>query len=507
MISFRISPSAAVPTTREKIANDIEQLLGSLGSSEVYSNPYDTGWIARLTTRFPDTEFEGALAWLRRHQWTDGSWGSEAVHYHDRVISTLSAITALKFCGDPADKELIERGVDFLWQISGRLHYDANDTIGFPVLAVPLVNEANQLGLDVPRDLYHDVATIEKKLNMLSQNSSKWRYTSMAFSLEAIRGEIPDTLDFLEANASVGISPAATASLILYSPNTGLDEPLSYLRDIVRQQGDGGAPNFSPVEIFQATWALNFLRVVGAVTPDHPEVQRVLAMTWRSWSQEKGIGPSQYFSVPDLDDTAVAFALLHWGRYPVNADVFKYYEGPERFFCYPGEIDPSLSVNIRTLAALRKFDHPQRPEWIAKVLKMLRRWSVDGNFWFDKWHASPYYLAYLAVISLHGLADDVIGQRLKWLIRTQRRDGGWGYSGFSTPEETAYGLQALLFWDRHVERIDPVSIEAAARYLNDHLDDKRYVPLWIGKCLYTPVLMVRAVILAALHAYLDYRGV
>lgn len=507
MVGYRITQSATLPTLREKIATDMESLLSALGSSIVYSNPYDTGWIARLAQHFPNDEFDNAINWLRGNQLPDGSWGSEALHYHDRVVSTLSAITALKLAGIPEDTPRIERGARFLWHVSGRLHYDANDTIGFPVLIVPLVNEATELGLDIPLDLYHDAATIEKKLSLLHSDTSRWRYTSMAFSLEAIRATVPDKLDFLEANASVGISPAATAALTMFSANPEIGPSLNYLRETVRRQGDGGSPNFYPVEIFEATWALNFLRIAGAVTPNHPEVRRVLDMAWASWSPEKGIGPSRFFSVPDLDDTAVAVALLNWGGYPVTAEVFEAYEGPDRFFCYPGEADPSLSVNIRTLAALHNLEHPRRAAWFAKVIKMLRRWSVDGNFWFDKWHASPYYLAYLAITSLTGVADDVLLPRFKWVRHTQQPDGGWGFWGFSTPEETAYGLQTLLHWDRHVERVDPSSIEAAAHYLSQNANASRFAPLWIGKCLYTPVLMVRAVILAALHAYLEYRGV
>lgn len=509
MINQSRSSAVSIPFTREQITEDIHHTIKAIGQSAIYSNPYDTSWMVRLALQYPGLGFENALEWLRSHQHADGSWGSDVLHHHDRSIGTLAAITALKLVGHFEDKERIERGVNFLWFVSGRLHHDANDTIGFPVLSVPLINEAIGLGLDVPRDLYHDAATIEKKLNMLSHDTHRWRYTTMAFSLEAIRASFPEDADFLEANGSVGLSPAATAALLLYSPHPARGA-LDYLVEVATQQGDGGVPNITPIDVFEALWTINYVRQTGAITPDDPEVRRLLDILWAQWSTEPnqmGLSLSKYFSVPDLDDTAVGFSVLKWGGYPVKLDAFDSYEEHQHFHCYPGEIDISLNVNIRTLAALRVADdHPKREEWIAKIIKLLRRWSVDGHFWFDKWHTSPYYLAYSAVNSIQGLADDLLFPRIKWILRTQHRDGGWGYYNASTPEETAYCLQALLHWDRHVERVDAVILDNAARYLCEHYNDEYYVPLWIGKCLYTPHTIVRAAVLSAIYSYLAHRS-
>jgi halimadienyl-diphosphate synthase len=141
--------------------------------------------------------------------------------------------------------------------------------------------------------------------------------------------------------------------------------------------------------------------------------------------------------------------------------------------------------------------------WIDKILTFLRRRFSSGQFGFDKWHISPYYFAGLAVQSLPGIADELVHAHVKWIRETQRRDGGWGYCGRSTPEETAYCLQALILWDHSVERVEQDQLKAAADYLALHLDD-RHLPLWIGKCLYTPVNVVRAAILAALYSYMTH---
>jgi halimadienyl-diphosphate synthase len=274
----------------------------------------------------------------------------------------------------------------------------------------------------------------------------------------------------------------------------------------VAEQKDGGAPFVKPIDIFEALWTLHHLRLANAITPEQPEVRRVLDFVWSMWSPEKGLSYSPYFPVTDLDDTAVAFSLLRWGGYATNSDVFKLYEHDQYFCCYPGELDQSLSVNIRLLAALqadRQYQHFDA--WTQKISAMLRRSDLTGYFWFDKWHISPYYLTSTAIWSLHGIVDDLLPSRIKWMVRTQRDDGGWGYYNQSTVEETAYCLHALLFWDEHTsDRIDPEILSAAANYLSQHSSNPHYPPLWIGKSLYTPRKVVHSAVLAALFSYREH---
>jgi len=143
MVLDRFTERTPVPIDQEYLRDEIDAILNVLGEGKIDNAPYDTGWIARLAQHYPQRGFDRALDWIRDHQHPNGSWGSECLHYHDRFICTLSAILALRICGtDTWDGERIKRGETYLWRELGRLHVDADDTIGFPVLAVSLVHEA-----------------------------------------------------------------------------------------------------------------------------------------------------------------------------------------------------------------------------------------------------------------------------------------------------------------------------------------------------------------------------
>ena len=46
------------------------------------------------------------------------------------------------------------------------------------------------------------------------------------------------------------------------------------------------------------------------------------------------------------------------------------------------------------------------------------------------------------------------------------------------------------------------ALDSAASWLAPHAFDRQFTPLWIGKCLYTPVRVVRAAVQSALYVYL-----
>lgn len=489
------------------IQSRVQRLLSQMGAlkSHTTSNAYDTSWVARLSRDYPTYNFDQALTWLKRNQNDDGSWGSSILHYHDRFVSTLSSIIALKMLGDGFDDDhRIKMGESYLWHEANRMSHDAHDTIAYSLIALGLVKEAANIGLDVPSYM-GNAEHIEKKLNLLGSNPALVRHTSLIFSYEAIRMYLPDLVtELTEANGSVGASPSATAAYVLDS-NGDVSKSLSYLQDVMEKQGDGGASFIEPFDVFEISWGLNHLYYGGLITPDMPEVKRLLDVLWERWSPERGVAFSTYFHVHDLDETAVTFKLLKWGGYPVTADFFSFYEEKTHFRCYQGEIDLSLSVNVRALDALQhEKTHSNFEAWSQKIVALLRRSDLMGHLWFDKWHVSPYYLTASTILSSLGYIDELLIPRIKWILKTQHPDGGWGYYKQSTAEETAYCLLALFHWDQHVERIDPQIIHNGAGYLWENMNARKFPELWIGKSLYTPHFLVEAVILSAINQYQLY---
>jgi hypothetical protein len=97
----------------------------------------------------------------------------------------------------------------------------------------------------------------------------------------------------------------------------------------------------------------------------------------------------------------------------------------------------------------------------------------------------------------------VLARAREWLRQTQNDDGSWGFYGQPTIEETAYALLALAHGP--VSVADRQRCLAGLRFLRASLREPGesgaatdFPPLWIDKCLYTPTLVVRAVIEAAM---------
>jgi hypothetical protein len=101
----------------------------------------------------------------------------------------------------------------------------------------------------------------------------------------------------------------------------------------------------------------------------------------------------------------------------------------------------------------------------------------------------------------HGRLRQLVDRSRQWLRQSQNADGSWGFYGQPTPEETAYGLLALLA-SRELDERDGDRCQAAATFLEaavrNHAPNP---PLWIDKCLYIPPLVVNAAIEAALTAW------
>lgn len=475
--------------------DEIAELLDQVGPGRVTDSAYDVGRVARLGEVDPGLS-DGALDWLRRHQLADGAWGAPHLDYHhDRVICTLSAVTALARTDDPADRRRVERGAAVLPSDLKSLGDDAaGETIGFELLAPALLGEARELGVvgdEVDEVLAGLVAEREAKLARVPSGFIDGE-SVLAHSAEmAGVGDLHlfDLANLLGHNGSVGYSPAATA---WYAATTADSAALGYLRTVVG--ADGGVPNVGPIDVFENVWTLYNVGLTRSGCS--PARDRLLSVVEGGWTPGRGVSFGSGFRPEDGDDTAVASEVLSRAGRAVDFAALASYAGPEHFHCWPTERNPSVSTNVHMLGALRAAGLPTDDPAVRKAVRYLANSQDRAGFWLDKWHVSPYYATAHAVLAGAGLPEDTFARARDWLLRTQRADGSWG-SYLPTAEETAYCLQAITMARR---RGEPVPVEALRRghdWLTRHATGP-YPWLWIGKCLYSPDVVVRSAVLSAL---------
>jgi halimadienyl-diphosphate synthase len=133
---------------------------------------------------------------------------------------------------------------------------------------------------------------------------------------------------------------------------------------------------------------------------------------------------------------------------------------------------------------------------VQKIIHFLHKSKGHNHYWVDKWHISPYYTTAHAVIACAGVANELVEDAVQWILETQNTDGSWG-AYLPTAEETAYAIQALWVWNEKVARVPRGALQDGVRWLKEHMDPP-YPPLWIGKCLYSPSLVIRSAVISAL---------
>lgn len=257
---------------------------------------------------------------------------------------------------------------------------------------------------------------------------------------------------------------------------------------------------YFPIDIFERAWGLWNLGLTQSLESRDfaKQVLPNLDYLTSAWLRQQGAGIAKGYSVCDGDDSSVTYeALIRWGR-PLHDQpaLLRYDSEIDHFICFEREAHPSLSANVHILSALRADGCPLEFPAIQKILRFMAATRTHDGYWIDKWHISPYYVTAHFVIACAGYVDEAVHLSVEWLVASQRSDGAWGLYG-STAEETAYALQALCMWRRAGHAIDNELLKRGAAWLAEHAQPP-YPSQWIGKCLYSPDLVVRSAVLSAL---------
>jgi len=433
---------------------------------------------------------------------------------HDRILCTLAALAPLATFGHGA-ADCVAAGTRYLWQHGHLLAGEPAELVGFELLLPALVRRAQDAGIAVPPHLDIYGAQRAEKLRMIPPAVLYSPQVTVVHSLEFL-GDDADLAGLRAArgaHGAIGNSPAATAFYVARSHDP---HALAYLEECLTRTGGAMAPVLHPCETFEALWAAYHLFLAGV------PARRLLAPAERAALgralRTGGVSLAPTFPIADADDTAVALLLLHDLGDAVDPGVLQAFAlaADGCFASFPYERHSSVGVNLHVLhALLRVPGYPDRARTVDRLLDYLVDQQTDGLYWFDKWHISPYYATAHALCILDELPPDYAARMepirrrsREWLRQTQNSDGSWGFYGPSTVEETAYALLALArggAGEAHPR--DHHRCDAAARYLTTDVQkrardaDQTFPPLWIDKCLYTPTLVVQAVIEGALMAY------
>lgn len=473
-------------------------------------DPYSTAWVALVPHRDDPNRpaWPESLEYLRATQFDDGGWGEPSVLYaHERTLATLAAIRALaEWENNHGDGARIERGLSALRRYAALLPEEPNVTIGFELLLPRLwVDVSPELQVRLPMDQWDYIEQMHRdKLSLIARlHPEPGQIASWWFSMEALAEEQLARLDdaTLEANGSVATATAATAAYLRARRRAGGDSPrASAFLSHLLTEGEGSVPFCFPVEMFERVWVLDNLRRAGA-DPRSFAMHAVLESLDESWhTGSRGLSSSDFFPVNDGDDIALGFTLLCWGGFsPADTPLIDLWQD-DHFRSYPDERDPSISVNIHALTALR--EQPGFPH--RKKARRLSKWLVDRmneeTVFHDKWHFSPYYSVAHAISAFIGWDDTAARRCVDYLLAEQKEDGGWGWrdnADLSTMEETAHAALGLAHAFNAGLITDRAPLERAAHYLDKDVIEPRRERLWIGKTLYRSDNIADAAIFAA----------
>ncbi|MGT0251503.1 hypothetical protein [Burkholderia pyrrocinia] len=489
----------------DALVSELRCILADLaGNGRITPSIYDT---AQAVLHQPVLGDRGDVRdWLLEAQQPDGGWNDPEFPKF-RVVSTLAALLALQNARDRRYRAAIEAGCAFLDQQGAywRSATLSDIPVGLEIIWPRLQADAHQAGLRFSLTLPEALRTIgQARLAKLGNTAAPPAGHPALHCWEAW-GSKPAAAS-LGPEGSVAISPSATSAWLRSARDHALTPSLieragHYLEQAGRgsdAEMPGVFPCLWPLDVFECAYVLYSLGLGGLQV--HPAVADLIGravafldmrLTARGASFAAGLDP-------DGDTTAVAIAAQSMAGCATPCRSLAHFVCGNVFATCPGERNPSLSTTAHAMHALRLQQEPHR----ATAYLMAHR-GTDGLWRGDKWHASPFYLTCHAVAALDQGDVERYGPRtLEGVLTHQHASGGWTSTGTPSFEETAY---AVLTIDRLCSRgpVPPAACEGLLRAFRWMLDTYRSPAkptpaLWIGKELFCPTRVVRAVELTGL---------
>jgi halimadienyl-diphosphate synthase len=512
------------------------------GGGKMSAAAYDVAWVAMVRNPHNPQQlaFPDSFNWLLRHQSRDGSWG----YPPQTIVPTLTGLLALLKAPQQTAStcNAAKRAEAYLRTALKQWFVTAYESVAFEILVPKILAELENLGVVFEFPSKDELLKINhQKLSITPLETIYSGDSALMYSLEAFTPSIDfQRLKLLQsANGNYGNSPAATAAVLIHSPewDKAAFEFLTHLSKQACKTGDPGRmPDAYPIDVFESSWVLYNL-VLGGVDFTE-EAFLTVGKKLLVWLQEsltqKGASFSRLRGMPsDSDDTGMVLAVYNSladkvGIKIASVDCLQHFERDSYFACYELERGISLSANAHVLAALLSV--PTLPNWakknnsINKIVDYLYSTRNSAGYWEDKWHQSPFYATATATLTLAQHPSPSVRNQLQttveWILATQSvQDGGWSMNGseHSTLEETAYAVQILTtVRQKLIEEMLPKTqaslsqaIGKGVNYLWQHLDelsfpteigsDLKLPCLWRDKELYLPSRIVSSAVLAVLY--------
>jgi hypothetical protein len=426
--------------------------------------------------------------------------------------------------------------------------YPHHDTVAFELLVPKLVAwlEQNHFSFSLCARARGFVEELDRKgdgkLHILRRMGSLFDAGStVSFAAEIAAlvplapGEVDRLLGMMLPNGAIGLSPAATAAVCLLLAEQKRDVPdtlYQYLRDTFADYREEGFPNLHPIVTSRRLWNVRSWLISGNIfeIARDEAIRAALVRIYEETNidaQGRVSWDTNNAALPDLDDTAVAFALhcalrrmgVRNLRPMTTSGILRFRRKDGTFFCYPHEMHPSPSALLHSLLALdlgeEAFgapfaEHPNTRSISRGMLEQLRP-AGQGfeRIHHDKWHATWTYgvQKWLSLRSVRAAYTAEV-KKIFTEVMAREQDGGWGQKA-PTLEETAYvvsGLTSVLKGGGDLlsaaEREElRGALDRSRRFMRDALrDDEPSLPaLWISKNMYTPRFQIVSSVLDALY--------
>ncbi|HEY8744748.1 MAG TPA: hypothetical protein VIU62_16760, partial [Chloroflexota bacterium] len=398
---------------------------------------------------------------------------------------------------EPWAASAVQRGLEYVHLHATDWQTSPHETVAFELLVPRLLDEARSWELPLPYAAFDAITHLRAdKLRRLPSDQLYRGPTTLVHSIEFLGADLDrDQVGKLRSrNGAFGNSPSATA-FVLRHVNDQQSE--AYLRRSMAVSLNGGACTVYPIEIFEKAWVLYNL---GPAAQRIPGAAAHLAYL-RESCRAGALGMSREGLTADSDDTGMVLTLLHRQGEETKLDVLRPFKQDGCFSCFPYERNSSVGANAHVLEAfVSSADRWRHAAPIRKILAYLREARLEGAYWYDKWHLSPFYATSQVALAARDADGDLVTSIVPWLLETQRADGSWGWFG-GTCEETAYAMQAILAGALPLDGFRRAAMARGARYLVERFDDTDYPELWVGKSLYTPYPIVQAAVIGALQQY------